>query len=95
MRTIRKHYSLSFGIPMDTTVVKDEAEEDGEDDVGDGSTDNNDVSFLLSLMTKRTALKTRMAAQRTRPLTVSKMDQYMHHHLDSTDVLGPATPNIW
>ena len=25
VRTIRKHYSLSFGIPMDTTVVKDEA----------------------------------------------------------------------
>ena len=93
VRTIREHYSWLFGVPMDTTVVKDKAEEDGEDGVGDGSADDNDESSSLSLMTKRTALKTRMAARRTRPLTVSEMDQYMHHHLDGADVHGPATPN--
>jgi hypothetical protein len=70
VRTIREHYSWLFGVPMDTTVVKDKAEEDGEDGVGDGSADDNDESSSLSLMTKRTALKTRMAARRTWPLTV-------------------------
>ena len=77
---------------MDSPIIEDKAEKDGEDNVGDGSLDNNDESYL-SLMTKRTALKTRMAARRTRPLMVSEMDQYMHHHLDGANVHGPATPD--
>ena len=36
VRTIREHYSWSFGIPMDTPVVEDKADEDEEDNVGDG-----------------------------------------------------------
>ena len=92
VRTIREHYSWSFGIPMDTPVVEDEADEDEEDDVGDGSADG-DESFSSSLTTKRTAPKTRTATRGTRPLTVSEMNQYMHHHLDGVDVHGPATPD--
>ncbi len=68
MRTIPEHYSWLFGVPMDMPVVEEEAEEDEEDDVG---------SSLSSRM-KRTALKTRLGAQRTRPLPLSEMDQYMH-----------------
>ena len=70
VRTIREHYSWLFGVPMETPIVEDKAEKDGEDDVGDGSADDDDESSSLSLMTKRTALKTRMAARRTWPLTV-------------------------
>jgi len=31
----------------------------------------------------------------SRPLTVSEMNQYMHHHLDGVDVHGPETPDTW
>ena len=93
MRAIRKHYSWLFGVDMDTTVTKEEAEEDGEDSVRDSSADDDDELSSLFSMTKRTALKTRMAARRTRPLMVSEMDQYMHHHLDGANVHGPATPD--
>jgi len=72
---------------MDTPVIEDE---DEEDDVGDGSADG-DASSSSSLTTKRTATKTRTATRGTRPLTVSEMNQYMHHHLDNQDVHGPAT----
>ena len=92
VRTIREHYSWSFGIPMDTPVVEDEADEDEEDDVGDGSADG-DESSSSSLTTKSTAPKTRTATRGTWPLTVSEMNQCMHHHLDGVVVHGLATPD--
>ena len=94
VRTIREHYSWSFGIPMDTPVVKNKADEDEEDDVGDGSADG-DESSSSSLTAKRTAPKTRTATRRTRPLMVLEMNQYMHHHLNGVNVHGPATPDTW
>ena len=93
MWTIREHYLWLFGVPMDMAVVEDKAEEDGEDKVEDGSADEDDELSSLSSMTKRTALKTRMVARRMRPLTVSEMDQCMHHHLDGANVHSPATPD--
>ena len=66
--TICTHYFWSFGVPMDTSIIKDESEEDREENIGDGSTDDDDELSLLSLMVKRTALKTRMVAWRMRPL---------------------------
>ena len=86
---LRAEDSWLFGVPMDTPVVKNKAEEDREDDIRDGSADGNDELSLSFLMTKRTATKRKMAAQRTRPLTVLEMNQYMHRSRNTRHPVRP------
>ncbi|KAL3767301.1 hypothetical protein ACHAW5_001706 [Stephanodiscus triporus] len=82
VRTIHEHFSWSFDVPMETPVGKNDngEEEDVDDEVPASASAANTTSNMTS---RRKA---------TRPLTVSEMNQMMHHHLNN-DVLGPATPN--
>ncbi|KAL3809326.1 hypothetical protein ACHAXA_008725 [Cyclostephanos tholiformis] len=83
VRTIHEHFSWSFGVPMETPVI--EASDKEGDDV--------DLSQSLMLKSKTASMRrTKTSTTRMRSLTVSEMNQMMHHHLNN-DVLGPVTPD--
>ena len=87
VRTIHEHFSWSFDVPMETPVGKnDNGEEDDVDDEVSASASAANTAL------KTTSRRRATPSTRTRPLTVSEMNQMMHHHLNN-DVLGPATPN--
>jgi len=79
VRTIYEHFSWSFHVPMETLVIEED-EECNERVRGDSSTSSFSSSSSATPMKK------------TRPLTVSEMNQQMHHYLEK-DVLGPSTPD--
>ncbi len=76
VRTIHEHFSWSFHVPMETL-----AEDTDKEDVSITKMNDDDSSFT-----------SRPVKPKMRPLTVSEMNQQMHHYLKN-DVLGPTTPN--
>jgi opine dehydrogenase len=102
VRTIYEHFSWSFGVPMEIPV-DDASDEEGRgdevdenDDDDDGPNDDVESSAMESKTTPRTgrtmSSSSTATTSRTRPLSVSEMNQMMRHRLNN-DVLGPVTPD--
>ena len=79
VRTIHEHFSWSFHVPMET-LAEDVVDEEDTSITTMNDNDNDPSS-------SRPVVKPKM-----RPLTVSEMNQQMHHYLKN-DVLGPTNPN--
>ena len=89
VRTIHEHFSWSFHVPMETPVDDDD---DDDHDVTVDEQDTNNETNHSSSSSSSSLGGVAVPKAKMRPLTVSEMNQQMHHYLKN-DVYGPTTPN--